>query len=298
LELRHLRYFVVIAETGNLTRAAVRLHVTQPSLSQAMRELETEVGCALFLRRARGVDLTDGGRALRARAADILERAAEAPLAARNAAHGATGELVVGFTGSSVYGVLPALLSRFRERCPEVTLSLREMLTDVQLEALRERRIDVGLSRPAAGEPGIASRTVARLPFVAALPVKHALAARRTIPLKALAEEPLIMLERRRGPGFYTQLMTLMSRAGITPRIAHEASLMPTLVGMVGAGLGIAIVSAELANFEVRDVVYRPLEGNDGVELALVWRRGDASRVLAEFCACADAQTLTQATRP
>ncbi len=298
MELRHLRYFAAIAETGNLTRAAVLLHVTQPSLSQAMRELETEIGCALFLRRARGVELTEGGRALRARAHDILERAAEAPLAARMAANGTTGELVVGFTGSSVYGLLPGLLARFRERCPEVTLSLREMLTDVQLESLRERRIDVGLSRPAAGEPGISSRTIARLPFVAALPVKHPLAARRTITLKALAEEPLIMLERRRGPGFYTQLMNMMSRAGITPRIAHEASHLPTLVGMVGAGLGIAIVSAELANFEVRDVVYRPLEGNDGVELALVWRRGDASRVLAEFLGCADAQALAQVQRP
>jgi DNA-binding transcriptional LysR family regulator len=298
MELRHLRYFAAIAEAGNLTRAAVRLHVTQPSLSQAMRELEEEIGCALFLRRARGVELTDGGRALRARAQDILERAAEAPLAVRSAANGAAGELAVGFTGSSVYGVLPGLLAQFRKRCPEVTLNLREMLTDVQLESLREHRIDIGLSRPAAGEPGIASRTIARLPFVAALPVRHPLASRRTIPLKALADEAFIMLERRRGPGFYTQLMNLMSRAGVTPKVAHEASHLPTMVGMVGAGLGIAIVSAELSNFEVRDVVYRPLEGNDGVELALIWRRGDGSRVLSDFLACANAQTLSHVARP
>lgn len=295
MELRQLRYFDAIAEAGNFTHAAVHLKVTQPSLSQAMRELETEVGCALFVRRARGVELTDGGRAFRQRVREILREATEAPAAARSAAAGAGGELVVGFTGSSIYGVLPALLARFRERHPAVVLTLREMLTDVQLESLREHRIDVGLSRPAAGEPGIASRTIVRLPFVAALPVRHPLAGRRSIALKALADEAFVMLERRRGPGFYTQVMNLMSRAGITPRVVHEAAHLPTMVGMVGAGLGIAIVSAELANFEVRDVVYRPLEGGDGVELALIWRRGDVSRALADFLACADAETLRAA---
>jgi len=298
MELRHLRYFVAIAETANLTHAAARLHVTQPSLSQALRELETEIGCALFVRRARGVELTDGGRALRQRAVEILHQAASAPQAARSAAKGCAGELAIGFTGSSVYGVLPALLKAFRERFPAVALTLREMLSDVQLESLRERHIDVGLARPAAGEPGIASRTIARLPFVAALPVRHALAARRTVPLKALMDEPLIMLQRRRGPGFYTQLMTLFSRAGVNLRIAHEAMHLPTMVGMVGAGLGIAIVSAELANFEVRDVVYRPLEGDEGVELALIWRRGDSSRVLADFLACADAGLAGRVAKP
>lgn len=298
MELRHLRYFTAIADTGNLTRAAARLHVTQPSLSQALRELETGIGCALFVRRARGVELTDGGRALRQRALEILRQAAEAPQAARSAAKGEAGELKIGFTGSGVYGVLPALLDVFRQRFPAVVLTLREMLSDVQLESLRERHIDVGLARPAAGEPGVASRTIARLPFVAALPVRHALASRRSVPLKALIDEPLIMLERRRGPGFYTQLMSLMSRAGVTPRIAHEATHMPTMVGMVGAGLGIAIVSAELVNFEVRDVVYRPLEGDEGVELALLWRRGDTTRVVADFLACADAGLAARIAKP
>lgn len=287
MELRHLRYFTAIAAAGNLTRAAARLHVAQPSLSQALRELEQEVGCPLFVRRARGVDLTDGGRAFEIRAQQILQQAADAPVAARSAANGESGTLAVGFTGSSAYGVLNTLIERFRSRNPGVTLHLREMLTDAQLESLRERRIDVGLSRPAAGEPGISSRTIARMPFVVALPARHALAKRRTVPLKLLANEPLIMLERRRGPGFYTQLMGLMSRAGVTPQIAHEATHMPTMVGMVGAGLGIAIVSAELANFEVRDVVYRPLEGAEGVELALIWRRGDNSRLLTRLLDCA-----------
>lgn len=287
MELRHLRYFTAIAEAGNLTHAAARLHVAQPSLSQALQELEQEVGCPLFARRARGVDLTDGGRAFQARAQQILQQATDAPLAARSAANGESGTLAVGFTGSSAYGVLAALIGRFRIRSPGVNLQLREMLTDVQLESLRVRRIDVGLSRPAAGEPGITSRTIARLPFLVALPVAHALSKRRTVPIKALATEPLIMLERRRGPGFYTQLMSLMSRAGVTPLITHEATHMPTMVGMVAAGLGIAIVSAELVNLEVRDVVYRPLEGDEAVELALIWRRGDNSRLLRQLLECA-----------
>jgi DNA-binding transcriptional LysR family regulator len=292
MELRHLRYFDAIAEAGNVTHAAARLKVTQPSLSQAIRELEAEIGCPLFVRRARGVELTDGGRAFRLKVKDILRDAAAAPAAARSAAAGNSGELVVGFTGSSIYGVLPALVDAFRTRHPAVALTLREMLTDAQLESLREHRIDVGLGRPAAGEPGIVSRTIVRLPFMVALPVRHPLAGRRSIALKALADESFVMLERRRGPGFFTQVMNLMSRAGITPRVVHEAHQLPTMVGMVGAGLGIAIVSAELANLEVRDVVYRPLEGSDGVELALLTRRADTSRAVAEFLACADAGLL------
>jgi DNA-binding transcriptional LysR family regulator len=298
MDLRQLRYFVAIAEAGNLTRAAARVHVTQPSLSQAMRELEEEIGCDLFVRRARGVELTDGGRALVLHAREILQRALEAPAAARSAAAGEGGELVVGFTGSSVFGVLPGLIGRFRARHPAVTVSLREMLTDVQLESLREHRIDVGLSRPAAGEPGIASRTIARLPFVVALPVRHPLASQRSVALKALADLPLILPQRRRGPGFYTQLMTLLNRAGVVPRVVHEAAHMPTMVGMVGAGLGIAVVSAELANLEVRDVIYRPLEGGEGVDLALIWRRGDSSRTLADFLRCADADSTNPGGPP
>jgi LysR family transcriptional regulator, benzoate and cis,cis-muconate-responsive activator of ben and cat genes len=286
MELRHLRYFEAVVATGNVTRAAAHLHISQPSLSQAIKELEAELGLQLLERGPRGSVLTDAGREFTKHAADILQRLPLASEATRRAAQGVGGQLVVACTASSVFDVLPALMQQARKHLPGVSLRVVEMLTDRQVDALHARRIDVGLGRPLPSEPGLASRVVARRSFMAALHVRHPLARQRQVSLAELQHEALITPQRRAGPGFHAQLLAMCSKAGVHLRIAHEAVHMPVVPGLVAAGMGVGLVSDELRDLEVRDVVYRPLvEGKGGVLLALSWRADNDSKTLARFVA-------------
>lgn len=290
MELRHLRYFEAIAQAGNLTRAAAALHISQPSLSQAIKELEAEIGLPLLVRGPRGSLLTDAGQELYKHATDILERLPVAREATRRAARGTGGRLVIGFTASSAFDVVPTLAQCARSELPQVSLRLMEMLTDKQIEALHARRIDLGIGRPLQHEPGLDTRVIARRSFMAVVHVRHPLARRREISLQDLQGEPLITPQRRLGPGFHAQLMALLSKARLNLHIAHEATHMPIVPGLVAAGLGVGIVSDELRHLEVRDVVYRPLlEGRHAVELALSWRQDNDSQVLAAFIKLASA---------
>jgi DNA-binding transcriptional LysR family regulator len=284
MELRHLRYFEAIAHCGNVTRAAAHLRISQPSLSQALKELETEVGLPLLVRGPRGSVLTDAGREFIKHASDILERLPLAREATRRAARGAGGQLLMAFTGSSVFDLLPTLAQCVRTEMPEVSLRFMEMLTDKQIEALHTRRADVALGRPLSQEPGLATRVIAHRSFVVAVHVRHPLARQREVSLSDLRGEPLITPQRRLGPGFHAQLKTLLSKAKLNLQITHEAIHMPIVPGMVAAGLGVGLVSDELRHLEVRDVVYRPLvEGRNAVQLALSWRQDNDSQLLARF---------------
>lgn len=286
MELRHLRYFEAIAHCGNLTRAAATLGISQPSLSQAIKELETEIGQRLFVRGPRGSVLTAAGREFIKHAADILSRLPVAREATRRAALGAGGQLVLGVTGSSVFDVVPSLVRSAREALPDVALRLVEMLTDKQIDALHERRVDAAIGRPLEGEPGLVSRVIAKRSIVVAIHVGHALARRAEIGLADLEGEPLITPQQRIGPGFHTQLMAMLAKAKLTLQIAHEAMHMPIVPGLVAAGLGVGIVSDELRHLEVRDVIYRPLrEGRDAVRLALSWRQDNDSQALRRLIA-------------
>lgn len=288
MELRHLRYFEAIATAGNVTRAAAALHISQPSLSQAVKELESELGIALLTRGPRGSLLTDAGREFAKHAADILERVPEAKAATRRAAQGAGGQLLLGFTGSSVFDVLPGIMQRTRSALPDVSIRLVEMLTDKQIDALYARRIDIGVGRPLSGQPGLASRVIAQRSFQAAIHVRHPLARRHEISLADLRDEPLITPQQRPGPGFHSQLLSMLSKAKLNLQIAHEAIHMPTVLGLVAAGMGIGIVTDELRDLEVRDVIYRPLvEGRAGAQLALSWREDNDSQTLSRFVALA-----------
>lgn len=294
MELRHLRYFEAIAHSGNVTRAAATLRISQPSLSQALKELEAEVGMPLLVRGPRGSVLTDAGREFFKHASDILERLPIAREATRRAAHGAGGQLLMAFTGSSVFDLVPTLAQCAREEMPEVSLRFMEMLTDKQIEALHARRADVALGRPLSHEPGLVTRVIAQRSFMVAVHVRHPLARQREVALAELQGEPLITPQRRLGPGFHAQLKTLLTKAKLNLQIAHEAIHMPIVPGLVAAGLGVGLVSDELRHLEVRDVVYRPLiEGRNAVQLALSWRQDNDSQVLARFVRLA-----TEATAP
>ncbi len=284
MDLRHLRYFEAIVAAGNLTRAASALNVSQPSLSQAMNELEAEMGLKLLTRGPRGSVLTNAGREFSKHAADILGRIPMAREATRRAAQGSGGQLAVAFTGSSVFDVLPRVMQAAREQMPDTGLRLVEMLTDKQMEALYARQVDVAIGRSLGSAPGLVSTVIAQRSFVVAVHVRHPFARKREVALADLSNEPLITPQRRLGPGFHSQLMAMLSKAKLNLQIAHEAIHMPIVPGLVAAGMGVGIVSDELRNLEVRDVVYRPLiEGRNAVQIALSWHQDNDSRTLAQF---------------
>jgi DNA-binding transcriptional LysR family regulator len=284
MELRHLRYFVAVAEELHFGRAAERLQMAQPPLSQQIQSLEEELGVRLLQRTKRHVELTEAGRAFLREARQVLEQAEQAVLVARRAARGEIGLLSVGFVGSSCYGTLPPILRRFRERYPDVQITLRELTATQQVQALRHQRIHVGILRPPIEDKGLQMETIRRETLIVALPAQHPLAARSRIALRELADEPFILFPPQYGPGFYHQIMGACLEAGFSPRVVQEAIEMQTIVSLVAAEIGIALVPASLSNLQRVGVIYRPLAGETPIlEIALVWRPDDPAPALARF---------------
>lgn len=288
VELRQLRYFVAVAEERHFGRAAVRLHMTQPPLSQAIQALEATLGTALFARTKRSVALTPAGAALLPEARRLLQQAESLPDLVRRAASGESGLLSLSFVSTADYSVLPPLLREFRERYPAVQIDLREATSDVQLEDLMERRIDAGLLIPPLPEKARAELdylTVLSEPLILAAPQNlPMLKENQRVPLHALAELPLIIFPRRIAPAFHDAILACFSDAGLTPRIGQEAIQMQTIVGLVSAGMGIALVPQSVSNLKRPGVAYLPLAGKTAaVETGLAWRRDNASPVLRSF---------------
>ncbi len=284
MELRQLRYFVVVAEELHFGRAAERLHLAQPALSRQIQNLEHEIGFQLFLRTKRRVQLTAAGAVMLDQARLLLARADEAVQAARLAARGRTGWLAVGFVGSATYDVLPASLQRFRQRSPGVEISLAEMTTADQIVALREKRIHVGFVRPPVKGDELALETIAREPVLVALPSGHALARRREVPLKSLAPEGFILHPRHPRPSWIDYCIGLCQRAGFEPRIVQETIEIQTSISLVAAGIGVSLVPAAVAKMPRRGVVYRGLvRPSPTTELIAAYRGDEASPVLQDF---------------
>ncbi len=284
MELRHLRYFVVVAEELHFGRAAARLHIAQPPLSQQIHQLEAELGVPLFQRTTRRVTLTDAGRLFLEDARRILAQVEQAKQSARRAQRGELGRLVVGFVGSAASDVLPILLRAYRDRYAEVEVVLREMDTAEGLAALEAGTIQAGILRPPIDDPSLACEVIRREPFVVALPKQHPLAQRAPIALPDLAGEPFILFPRRWGSGLYDNVISHCHQAGFSPRVVQEATEMSTIVGLVAAGIGISLVPASVALLRTAGVVYRAL-GESGLmaEMAVVWRRDEQSPVLDAF---------------
>lgn len=285
MELRHLRYFVVLAEELNFSRAAKRLHIAQPPLSQQIRKLEEELGVQLFVRTKRSVRLTDAGEVFLEEALKVLKQAESATHAAQRAQRGEIGRLSVGFVGSAAYELLPRALRLYRTRFPGVELSLHQLTTTEQVHALHSREIDAGFLRPPVHDPTLSLEAVLREPLVAALPQTHRLADRKTIRLTELANEDFILYPRHLGPGTHDQIVSLCQRAGFSPRIGQEAVEMQTIVGLVAAGLGVSLVPASVEGLRSKDVVYKRMEDHTpDWEIAVVWRKQeDSSARLQKF---------------
>jgi DNA-binding transcriptional LysR family regulator len=293
MELRHLRYFVAIAEEGHITRAAERLGIQQPPLSQQLRALEAELQVQLFRRKPRGVELTQAGEALLAEARAILQQVERAVGATRRAGHGEAGRLCLGYTSSaSFHPLVPRLLRQFREAFPLVALQLEESGTGELVEALLAERLDAAFVRsPIGPQDGIVVHAILEEPMVAALPAGHALAAARAdaLALRALAGETLILYRRPLGPGLYDAIIAACQRAGFSPNIGQEAPRMLATLSLVAAGLGVTLVPGSMQRLQIDGVVYQPLDpaGDLVAPLNLACRRGDAAPALRRFLALA-----------
>lgn len=293
IDLRQLRQFVAVAEELSFRRAAERLHMSQPPLSQVIRALEEELGITLFERTRRRVELTQPGRVLLDQAHRVLSQMDRALAAARGAGRGMTGRLSVGFVSSATYEILPAILRRFRASHPAVDLHLEELDTVDQTDALLQHRIDVALNRPPTFyASAIAQETLLSERMIVAVPADHPLAARRTLRLRDLREEPFVLIPPRGGTGYHTRVLDACQEAGFVPRVAQTARYMHTIVGLVAAGMGVALVSESLANLTPRGCVYRPLADRSdalSIDIGAAWHANDESPALHAFLAAARA---------
>ena len=283
MDLRVLRYFVTLADTLHFGRAAAALSMSQPPLSRQIRAFEDELGVELFLREPRGVRLTPAGTALLPQARRLLREADALTAGARELAHGEVGVVRLGFISTAAHNVLPRVLPAFRRTRPGIRLTLVEATTDAQLTGLRDDTLDAGVVVPPVPVP-LRCEVLLREPLIAALPRTRRWP--RRLPLETLADEPFILFPRRAAPGLYDLIVGLCARAGFVPRIEQEAIQMPTIVSLVGAGMGVALVPASLARVRQTDVVYRPLaEPGPPMEVGLAWNQASPSPAVAAFVA-------------
>jgi DNA-binding transcriptional LysR family regulator len=292
MELRHLRYFVAIAEEGHVTRAAERLGIQQPPLSQQIGALERELDVRLFDRKPRGVELTAAGRALFEAATAILARAAEAIEATRRAARGESGRVGIGFTSSaSFHPFVPRAIRAFRERHPQVALALEEGGTTELVEALRRQTADAAFVRSPIGETAdIVVQPLLEEAMVAALPRGHRLAdGAAALQLGDLAGETFILYRRPVGPGLHDAIIAACDRAGFSPRIGQEAPRMLSTLSLVAAGLGVTVVPASMSRLEAEGIAYRALAPSTqlAAPLNLAYRRGERDAAVQRFVALA-----------
>jgi DNA-binding transcriptional LysR family regulator len=285
MELRHLRYFIAVAEELHFSRAAERLQIAQPPLSQQIRSLEKELGVQLFERTKRRVQLTEAGQVFLEEARLVLIQVEQAVRAVQRASRGEIGRLGVGVNSSATQSYVPEILRVFRERFPCVELVLHELTSHKQVQRIRDNRIDVGfLWLQNVEDSALSFMSIWQEPLIVALPETHPLASLPQIPLEALAREPFVVPPRSLGAGFYSQIISLCQQAGFSPKVAQEAMLMQTIVSLVAGGVGVALVPASLQNLQRVGVVYKALQGQTPeLEMAIVWRRDNSSPILREF---------------
>ncbi|MGH9845189.1 MAG: LysR substrate-binding domain-containing protein, partial [Blastocatellia bacterium] len=262
-----------------------RLRMAQPPLSQHILNLEKEIGVKLFERTKRRVELTEAGRIFLEEARLILQHAEQAMRAAQRASRGEVGRLRIGFVMSATCSLLPPVLQTFRARYPAVELTLEETTTESGLEALREGKIRACLLRlPVNSDRTIVAEPVLRERLVLALPAGHRLARQSPVSLRALSQEQFILFPRNQGQSFYDRIVSLCHKAGFSPRVAQEATQMQTILSLVAAGIGVALIPETVQSLRGEGVVYQPLRGRTPeTGLALAWRRDDASPVLTNF---------------
>lgn len=294
MNLRQLRQFVAVAEELHFGRAAERLGMTQPPLSQSINALEEELGVRLFARTKRQVALTAVGAEWLPHVLKLLGDAEALPETARRLARGQLGSLKLAFVSIADYSILPDLISRFKAAYPEVEVILREATSDLQIEALLSGEIDAGLIVPQSGlHAGLAYRPLLREPLVAAVPEAWIASGRidcagGALDFAAVLQEPLILFPRRSAPAFHDIVTSVYAAHGAPPPIVQEAIQMQTIIALVAVGLGLALVPRSLTALERAGVRYVPLHGSaPQIETGLVWRQADALPTVAHLVAMA-----------
>lgn len=272
MELRHLRYFAAVAETCHFGRAAEQLHMAQPALSQAIRQLESELGTPLFARTTRQVSLTPAGEFFRDEAHRVLRTLDESVTGVRRVAEGRRGLVRVGFTGTAAFTQLPFIARTLQRELPEVALEVHaDLLTPEQSDRLRDGRLDLAVLRPPATGDGIETRSVEAEPLVLALPADHPLAGEPVVSVADLRTEGFIVYASKDSAVNEAVLRTCRD-AGYTPRREHVAPGTAVLVALVAAGLGVALVPASVRAVPLAGVEFRDVAGAGSVELSLAWR--------------------------
>jgi DNA-binding transcriptional LysR family regulator len=276
MELRHIEYFVAVAEELNFTRAAERLSIAQSPVSAQVRKLERELGVRLFDRTTRSVELTPAGRSFYVEATALLAAAQRAADNVRLAGQGRLGRLSLAFTGSATYSLMPQLVQAYAQRFPDVVLDVRsEMLTPGQVDGLLDGSISVGLLRPPVHAEGLVVEVLREEPLVALLPVTHPLAARVDFKLYDLRLENFISYPSSPPSSVYQTVTAACRQAGFTPKIRQEVAETSSLVALVAAGLGVALAPASVRHLRINGVTHRPIRGTDvTLPLAVAYRGG------------------------
>lgn len=288
MELRHLRYFVAVAEELSFGRAAAALNMSQPPLSKQIKDLEREIGATLFERTKRRVEITAAGQDFLLYAKDILRMADEARYRVQQVSTGEIGKLVIGFTGTTMYD-LQEILRSFSQLHPNVEVILRRMSTATQLERLKERSISVGNLLLPIRESDLHFLPIRMEPFVIALPSSHPLAQHREpISISRFAEDNFIATPRSAGTSYYDAAMSVCVEGGFVPRISLEMDHSESIAAFVSIGMGVSLVPQSLANLKIEGVVYKRIDVEKPVVVtALAWRNDDRSPVIRSLVECA-----------
>lgn len=302
MDLRQLRYFVILAEELHFRRAAERLNITQAPLSIAIQALERELGGKLFHRTQRKVVLTEVGEAFREHATAVLDRFDRGVSDVRDMVSGNAGQLRIGFTAASaLLSFFPQVISTFRKKYPRVRVILRDLSSSGQIAALQARELDVGIIRSRNAHPpsDISLTKLVEERLMLAMRSDHPFASEEQVDIAKLHDQPIIFYPATSGVGFYDHFIHACAKRGFTPSVVQEASESSTIVGLVATGLGIAVVPPELECVQMANVIFRPLAGDDALtDLLLACRAGDASNVVATFRHMAQAALLASRSGP
>lgn len=280
IDIRHLRYFLAVAQELNFSRAAEKLNMAQPPLSRQIQQLEAELGVTLFNRESRPLSLTSGGRLFREQALGVMQRMDEMRGTMQRFAASEKPRFVIGFVPSVIYARLPQIIRGFREIAPEVELSLIEMMSLEQITALKEGRIDVGFGRLRFDDPALRREVLREERLVVALPLGHRLAGEGPVSLAELSVETMVIYPREPRPSYADQVLTLFRDRALEPAQIHEVRELQTAIGLVASAVGVCIVPASVRLLERGDVVYRDLAEPATSPIILSYRQNDPSNYL------------------
>lgn len=289
MELRHFRYFVAVAEELHFSQAANRLGMAQPPLSQQIHQFENELGVQLFDRTKHKVELTAAGNVLLKDIYKILNDIEKACDSAQRASRGEIGNLILAFTETAIFDILPNLMQCYRTKYPFVDISVLQLKTSDQVPALLKDEINIGIICGPVKNPDLEFEVIRQEPFVVALPANHPLALKTTlIEIQELSSESFIMTPRKSGQIYYDIIINICHYAGFSPNIIQEVHELPTALSLVAAGIGIALVPYSIQNFHINGIVYRQLKNSISVlKTALVWRKDKSSSIVHNFLSLA-----------